>query len=80
MAVEDLVDDFWRDALSSSLDGPQAQERWNAFILRLKARVLRFPQHAQDEVFLRAAARNAECIAIARVSLDALREKLGVRK
>jgi hypothetical protein len=39
------------------------------FILGLKARVVRFPQEAQDEVFLRAAARNAECIAIARVSL-----------
>ncbi|MBI5260869.1 MAG: hypothetical protein HY852_03505 [Bradyrhizobium sp.] len=80
MAVEDLVDDFWREALSSNLDGPQAQAKWNAFILGLRARVVRFPQNAQDEVFLRAAARNAECIAIARVSLDALRKKLGVPK
>jgi hypothetical protein len=77
MAVEDLVDDFWRDALSANLDGPQAQAKWNAFILGLKVRVVRFPQEAQDEVFLRAATRNAECIAIARVNLDALRKKLG---
>jgi hypothetical protein len=80
MAIEDLVDDFWRDALISNLDGPQTQAKWNAFILGLKDRVARFPQEAQDEIFLRAAKRNEECIAIARVSLDALREKLGVSK
>jgi hypothetical protein len=51
---------------------------WNAFIHELKDRVSHFPQEAQDEVFLRAAKHNAECIAIACVSLDALREKLGI--
>jgi hypothetical protein len=45
----------------------------------LQDRVARFPQEAQDEVFGRAATRNAECTAIARESLDALRKKLGVR-
>ena len=65
MAIEDLVDDFWRDALISNLDGPQTQAKWNAFILGLKDRVARFPQEAQDEIFLRAAKRNGECIAIA---------------
>ena len=80
MAVEDLVDNFWRDALTLKLDGPQAEAKWNAFILGLKVRVVRFPQEKQDEVFLRAAARNAECIAIARVSLEALKQKLGVSR
>jgi hypothetical protein len=79
MAVEDLVDDFWREALISNLDGPQAEAKWNAFLLGLQDRVARFPQEAQDEVFQRAATRNAECIAIARENMDALREKLGVR-
>ena len=79
MAIEDLVDDFWREALISNLDATQAQAKWNAFILGLRDRVARFPQEAQDEIFLRAAARNAECIAIARVSLDALRKKLVMR-
>jgi hypothetical protein len=51
MAIEDLVDDFWRDALISDLDVPQAQAKWNAFLLELKDRVVRFPQQAQDEVF-----------------------------
>jgi hypothetical protein len=78
MAVEDLVDDFWRDALRSNATGAQAQAKWNAFIYGLKDRVGHFPQEAQDEVFLRAANRNAECIAIARASLDALRVRLGV--
>lgn len=78
MAVENLVDDFWREALIANATGPQAQGKWDAFIHGLKDRVAHFPQDAQDEVFLRAATRNAECIAIARVSLDALREKLGV--
>jgi hypothetical protein len=26
MAVEDLVDDFWREALILNLDGPQAEQ------------------------------------------------------
>ena len=78
MAIEDLVDDFWRDALRSNPEGPQAQAKCNAFILDLRDRVAPFPQKAQDEIFRRAANRNAECIAIARVSLDALREKLAV--
>jgi hypothetical protein len=78
MAVEDLVEEFWRDALISNATGAQAQAKWNAFIHELKARVAHFPQEAQDEVFLRAAKRNAECIAIARINLDALREKLGI--
>ena len=78
MAIEDLVDDFWRDALRSNPNGPQAQAKWNTFILGLKDRVARFSQEAQDEIFLRAAKRNEECIAIARVSLDELRKKLGV--
>jgi hypothetical protein len=80
MAIEDLVDDFWRDALISNLDVPQAQAKWNAFLLELKDRVVRFPQEAQDEVFLRAATRNEEYITIARGSIDALKEKLGVSK
>jgi hypothetical protein len=79
MAIEDLVDDFWRDALISNLDGPQTQAKWNAFLLELQDRVARFPQEAQDEVFQRAATRNAEYIAIARENMDALRKKLGVR-
>ncbi|MDO9297478.1 hypothetical protein [Bradyrhizobium sp.] len=78
MAVEDLVDDYWRDVLISKATGAQAQEKWNVFIHGLKDRVAHFPQEAQDEVFLRGAKHNAECIAIARVSLDALREKLGI--
>jgi hypothetical protein len=80
MAIEDLVDDFWRDALTTNLDGPQAQAKWNAFLLELKDRVVRFPEEAQDEVFLRAASRNEECLTIARRSIDALKKKLGVSK
>ncbi|MET4490681.1 hypothetical protein [Bradyrhizobium sp. LA7.1] len=60
MAVEDLVDDFWRDALKSKLSGPQAEAKWNAFIHGLKDRVANFPQEAQDEVFMRAAKSNVE--------------------
>jgi hypothetical protein len=78
MAVEDLVDEFWREALMSNATGAQAQAKWNAFIYELQARVAHFPQEERDEVFLRAVKRNAECIAIARVNLDALREKLGI--
>jgi hypothetical protein len=78
MAIEDLVDEYWRDALISNATGPQAQAKWNAFVYELQARVAHFPQAAQDEMFLRAAHRNAECIAIARVNLDALRGKLGI--
>ena len=47
-------------------------------MLELQDRVTRFPQEAQDEVFRRAAKRNAECIAIARSSIDTLRKKLGL--
>ena len=78
MAIEDLVDDFWRDALTSNLDVPHAQAKWNAFLLGLQDRVVRFPQEAQDEVFRRAANRNSECILIARFSIDILRKKLGL--
>lgn len=78
MAVEDLVDDFWRDALTSNLNGSQAQAKWMDFVYDLQARVARFPKEAQDEVFMRAATRNAECMGIAQVSLDALRQKLGL--
>ena len=78
MAIEDLVDDFWREALISNLNGPQAQAKWNAFMLELQDRVTRFPQEAQDEVFRRAANRNSECILIARFSIDILKKKLGL--
>lgn len=78
MAVEDLVDDFWRDALRSNASGQQAQANWNAFIHGLKDRVARFPQEAQDEVFMRAARHNAGRIAIAQRSIDALRVELGL--
>jgi len=78
MAIEDLVEEFWREALISNLDSSQAQAKWNAFMLELQDRVTRFPQEAQDEVFRRAAKRNAECIAIARSSIDTLRKKLGL--
>lgn len=78
MAVEDLVDDFWREALSSNATGPEAEAKWNAFFLNLQARAIRFPKQAQDEVLWRAVARNAECIAIAKGDLDALRKKLGL--
>lgn len=78
MAVEDLVDDFWRDALTANLSGEQAQAKWMAFVTDLHARVAHFPKDAQDEVLLRAVTRNAECIGIAQVSLDALRKKLGL--
>ena len=37
MAVEDLVDDFWREALTSNLTGPQAQAKWTTFIYDLQA-------------------------------------------
>lgn len=78
MAVEDLVDDFWRDALISNATGPQTQAKWMAFVSDLQARVARFPKGAQDEVLLRAITRNADCIGIAQVSLDALRGKLSI--
>ena len=78
MSVEDLVDDFWRESLAANLDGPQAQAKWNAFIFGLRDRVAKFPQPAQDEVFLRAAVHNANRIAVARENLDALRKQLGV--
>ena len=78
MAVEDLVDDFWRDALRSKASGPQAEAKWNEFIHGLKHRVANFPQEAQDEVFMRAAKHNAGRMAIARKSLDALRVELGL--
>ncbi|KYH01704.1 hypothetical protein [Bradyrhizobium sp. DOA1] len=78
MAVEDLVDDFWRDALRSKVGGPEGQAKWNAFINGLKDRVANFPQEAQDEVFMRAAKHNAARIALARKSLDALRVELGL--
>lgn len=78
MAVEDLVDDFWRDALMSNLTGAQAQAKWIAFVSDLQARVAPFPNEAREEVILRAVTRNAECIGIARIDLDALRAKLGI--
>jgi len=78
MAIEDLVDDFWRDALISNVSGPEAQAKWNAFISGLRDRVANFPQEAQDEVFMRAAKHNAGRIAIARRSVDALRLELGL--
>ncbi|MGY3511697.1 hypothetical protein [Bradyrhizobium lupini] len=78
MAIEDLVDDFWRDALISKLSGPQAEAKWNAFIYGLKDRVANFPKDAQDEVFMRAAKHNAGRIAIAQRNLDALRVELGL--
>jgi hypothetical protein len=78
MAIEELVDDFWREALTSNLTALQAQAKWIAFVSDLQARTAGFPKEAQDEVFLRAASRNAECIAIAKGDLDALREKLGL--
>lgn len=78
MAVEDLVDDFWKDVLGTNTTPEQAQAKWNAFVLALQARVAHFPKEAQDEVFLRAAARNSECMAIARGGLDNLRIKLGL--
>ena len=59
MAIEDLVDEFWRESLTANLDGPQAQAKWIEFIHGLQARVANFPKEAQDEVFLRAAVRNA---------------------
>jgi hypothetical protein len=78
MSVEDLVDDYWRETLTANLNGPQAQAKYNDFIYGLRDRVAKFPQEAQDEVFLRAAKHNAGRIAQARVSLNFLREKLGV--
>ena len=51
MAIEDLVDDFWRDALISDLDVPQAQAKWNAFLLELKDRVVRFPNRRRTKYF-----------------------------
>lgn len=79
MAIEDLVDDFWRESLAANLDGPQAQAKWMEFIHSLQTRVANFPKEAQDQVFMRAAVRNAECIGIAQVSLKSLRKKLGVK-
>ena len=79
MAIEDLVDDFWREALAANLDGAQAQAKWMEFIYGLQERVAAFPKEAQDEVFMRAAVRNAECIGIAQTNLKALKKKLGVR-
>ena len=78
MAVEDLVDDFWREALTANLSGPEAQAKWMSFVYDLHARVARFPKEVQDEILWRAIARNAERIGTAQVSLDALREKLGL--
>jgi hypothetical protein len=78
MSVEDLVDDFWREALLAKLGGHEAQTKWNGFIAGLAKRVERFPQAAQDEVFRRAALHNAHCIQIAQGDLNALRQKLGV--
>jgi len=46
MAIEDLVDDFWRDTLTSKLSGPQAEAKWNALIYGLKDRVANFPKDA----------------------------------
>jgi hypothetical protein len=78
MAIEDLVDDFWRESLTANLSGPQAQAKWTSFVTDLQARVAPFPKDAQDEILWRAATRNAECIGVAQVSLDALRRKLGL--
>ncbi|WAB76716.1 hypothetical protein [Rhodopseudomonas palustris] len=78
MSIEDLVDDFWRDALRSNATGEEAQAKWLAFVQGLQDRVAYFPKEAQDEVFLRAVTHNAQCIGMARVDLDALRQRLGV--
>lgn len=78
MSIEDLVDDFWRDALRSNATGAEAEAKWLAFIQGLQTRVARFPKEAQDEVFIRAATHNAQCIGMARADLDALRRRLGV--
>ncbi|EAQ35613.1 hypothetical protein NB311A_17594 [Nitrobacter sp. Nb-311A] len=38
MAIEDLVDDFWREALTANLTtGPQAQAKWVSFVYDLQA-------------------------------------------
>jgi hypothetical protein len=49
MAVEDLVDEFWRNALRANPSGAQAQAKWITFIQELKDRVANFGNYILDK-------------------------------
>ncbi len=70
------LDDFWRDALRT--DGHDNQRKYAALMSGLQAQVAHLPQEEQDKLFFLLAVRNAEYIATARESKDALKVRLGV--